>query len=74
MTVDVERVFSHGHLVLPHVHGCLAVQSTCASLCVGLWSSQGLVRDSDIKGALSPDEILGEEDELPANWDAIRAS
>ena len=69
-TVDVKHVFSHGRLVLPHVHSHLAVQSTYASLCVGLWSSQGLVRDGDIKAALGADN-LGEEDELTKNWDAI---
>ena len=35
-SVDVEWVFSCGQLVLPYVHNCLGVQSTYASLCVGL--------------------------------------
>ena len=70
-TVDVERVFSRGRLVLPYVRGRLAVQSTRASLCVGLWSSEGLVKDNDIKAALSADEVVGEEEELAADWDAI---
>jgi hypothetical protein len=72
LTVDVERVFSRGRLILPHVRGRLAVQSTRASLCLGLWSSQGWVRDVDIKAALGKDE-LEEEDELPTDWDAIPA-
>jgi len=63
-------VFSHGHLILPYVYSHLAVQSTHASLCVGLWSSQGLIRDSDIKASLGTDDI-GEKEELPVNWDAI---
>ena len=71
-SVDVERVFSRGRLVLPYVRGRLAVQSTRASLCVGLWSSQGLVRDGDIKAALGAE--IEEEDELPMDWDAIRVS
>ena len=70
-TVDVERVFSRGRLVLPYVRGRLAVQSTRASLCVGLWSSKGLVKDNDIKAALSADEIVGKEEGLAADWDAI---
>jgi len=70
-SVDVEHVFSRGCLVLPHVRSRLAVQSTRASLCVGLWSSQGLVKDSDIKAALGPDEVNGEEAELALNWDTI---
>jgi len=70
-TVDVERVFSRGRLVLPYVRNRLAVQSTRASLCVGLWSSQGLVKDADIRASLGADEIVGEEGELTKDWDAI---
>lgn len=70
-TVDVERVFSRGRLVLPHVRSRLAVQSTRASLCVGLWSSQGLVRDCDIKASLGADNVE-EDGELPKDWDNIR--
>jgi len=69
-TVDVERVFSHGHLVLPHVHNHLGVQSTHTSLCVGQWSSLGLVKDGDIKMSVGTDDIV-KEDELPEDWDAI---
>jgi len=70
-TVDIEHVFSRGRLVLPYVRSCLAVQSTSASLCVGLWSSQGLVKDSDIRVALRADEIEVEEDNLTVGWDDI---
>ena len=66
-------MFSRGRLVLPHVHGRLAVQSTRASLCVGLWSSQGLVKDDDIKTSLGSDDIV-EEDEPAMDWDIIRMS
>ena len=70
-TVDVKCVFSCGRLVLPHVCSRLAVQSTCTSLCVGLWSSQGLVKDTNIKAAMTLDKITREEEELSADWDAI---
>ena len=69
-TVDVKCVFSRGHLVLLHIHSCLAVESTRASLCVGLWSSQGLVHDGDIIASLGADEIR-EEGGLSKGWDAI---
>ena len=72
-SIDVKHVFSHGHLVLLHVHSCLAIKSTCASLCVGLWSSQGLVHDIDITNSLGTDEI-GEEGGLSMDWDAIHAA
>ena len=69
-TVDIEHVFSCGHLVLPYVHSRLAVQSTHASLYVELWSSQGLVKDGDVRVSLGLDNV-GEEDEFPVDWDAI---
>jgi hypothetical protein len=70
-TVDVERVFSRGRLVLPHVRNCLGVESTHTSLCVGLWCSLGLVKDGDVKMSLCGDDVVGEEDDLPEDWDAI---
>ena len=71
-TVDVEHVFSHGCLILPHVRSCLAVESMHVSICVGLWSSQGLVLDNDITASLDTYEC-GEECELPDDWDAVHA-
>ena len=63
-TVDVEWVVSHGRLVLPHVRNRLGVESTRASLCVGLWSSLGLVKDGHMKMSLCKDDV-DEEDNLP---------
>ncbi|KIM61748.1 hypothetical protein SCLCIDRAFT_51980, partial [Scleroderma citrinum Foug A] len=37
-SIDVERLFSKGHMVLPYLHNCLSTQSTCALLCLGQWS------------------------------------
>jgi len=37
-SVDVERTFSQGRLVLSHVRNRLSVQSTRALLCLGVWS------------------------------------
>ena len=68
-----EHVFSHGWLILPHVCGRLAVESTHASICIGLWSAKGLVCDGDIKASLGADEIQ-EEGELPMDWDTIHTS
>ena len=63
-TVDIECVFSCGRLILPHIHNWLGVQTTHTSLCVGQWSSLGLVKDGDIKMSLGRDDIV-KEDELP---------
>lgn len=70
-TVNVERVFSQGRLVLPHIRNRLSFQSTRALLCVGTWSTLGMISDTDIKAALGA-EVRGEEEDLPADWDIIR--
>lgn len=71
-TVDVERVFSQGRLVLSHVQSRLSVQSTRALLCLGAWCRVGLVKGSEMKAALGDlDDVVGKEDELLADWDAI---
>jgi len=71
-SIDVERVFSQGRLLLSHVRSRLSVQSTRALLCVGTWSELGLIKDSDIKGCLGLDEVC-EEEELAEDWDTIPA-
>jgi hypothetical protein len=48
-TVNIEHVFSHGCIVLPYVHNHLTVQFMHISLCIILWSFQGLVKDADIR-------------------------
>ncbi len=70
-SVDVERVFSKGRLVLSHVRNRLSVQSTRALLCLGAWSRMGLVKDKDILQAVRLPEIEGCEAELENNWDCI---
>jgi len=58
-SVDVERVFSKGRLVLSHVRNGLSVQSTRASLCLGAWSRMGLVKDKDVMQAARLPEVKG---------------
>jgi hypothetical protein len=69
-SVDVERTFSQGRLLLSHVCNRLSVQSTRALLCLGVWSLMGYVKDKDIKSATVLPEI-DEEEDLPEDWDAI---
>jgi hypothetical protein len=70
-SIDVERVFSQGRLLLSHVRSRLSVHSTRALLCLGIWSVLGLVRNSDVKSCLGPDEVGEEEDDLAEDWDSI---
>jgi len=72
-SVDVERAFSQGRLLLSHVRSRLSVQSTRASMCLGAWSLRGFVKDSDIKAVTVLPELAPNtsEDELSFDWDAI---
>jgi hypothetical protein len=40
-------------------------------MCLGVWSLMGYVKDSDIKFTAVLPEVIGEEDELPMDWDLI---
>ncbi|KAJ3513591.1 hypothetical protein NLJ89_g2860 [Agrocybe chaxingu] len=73
-SVDVERVFSQGRLLLSHVRSRLSVQSTRALICLGCWSNLGYVKDADVKAVTVLPEVPAgeEEEELAAGWDAIK--
>ncbi|EIM91974.1 uncharacterized protein STEHIDRAFT_46290, partial [Stereum hirsutum FP-91666 SS1] len=70
-SVNVERLFSRGQLLLSHVRNRLSVQTTRALLCVGAWSLMGLTKDSDIMGVVTQPEVEGEEEALEDGWDSI---
>jgi hypothetical protein len=71
-SVDVEHIFSHGWLILSHVHDRLSAQTMCALLCLGSWSLIGMVKDEDmLKVAILEDEEGEEEVELDDGWDVI---
>jgi hypothetical protein len=70
-SVNVERVFSKGRILLSHLRSRLSVQSTRALMCLGVWSKMGYVKDTDVKSATILPEVDGEEEELAENWDRI---
>lgn len=72
-SVDVERVFSQGRLLLSHVRSRLSVQSTRALMCLGSWSIRGFVKDFDIRAVTVCPEVArnDSEEELPIDWDAM---
>lgn len=72
-SVDVERTFSRGRLILTHVRNRLSAQTTRALLCLGSWSLLGFVKDEDVfKVAVMPDVEGDEEIELEEGWDSIK--
>jgi len=71
-SVDVKQIFSHGCLILSHVHDWLSAQLTRALLCLGSWSLLGLVKDTDVLAVTVLDDIEGNEElELDDGWDSI---
>jgi hypothetical protein len=72
-SIDVERTFSQGRLLLSHIRNRLSVQLTRALLCLGIWSEMGYVRDKDVKAATVLPEVGSDEgeDDLSDDWDAI---
>lgn len=70
-SVDVERVFSKGRLLLSHIRNRLSVQTTRALLCLGEWSRLGLVQDSDILSATQVPVADDDEkdEEVAAGWE-----
>ena len=70
-STDVERVFSKGRLLLPHIRNRLSSQSICALMCLGEWSLLGLVKDKDIHAVTVEAEVDGDDEEFAEGWDAI---
>lgn len=72
-SVDVERIFSKGRIVLSHLRNQLSVQSTCALMCLGIWSILGYVKDRDITSVTAlPDLEDGMEEEgIEDGWDMV---
>ena len=72
-SVDVERTFSRGRLLLPHVRNRLSAQTTRALLCLGAWSVHGFIKKADlIDVAKLPDVKAPVSDvEMEDGWDVI---
>jgi hypothetical protein len=70
-SIDVERLFSRGRLLLSHVRSRLSVQSTRALLCLGFWSQLNLIRPDDVHRVTMLPDVEGEEKEIVDGWDRI---
>ncbi|KIY48643.1 hypothetical protein FISHEDRAFT_29614, partial [Fistulina hepatica ATCC 64428] len=63
-SVDVEWLFSKGHLFLSHVRSRMSVQTMWALLCLNSWSKFGLVKDEDVLAVASSKDVPDGEKEL----------
>jgi hypothetical protein len=71
-SVDVERAFSRGRILLSHVRNRLSTQTTRALMCVGAWYDAGYVKTRDIRTVTVLPEVISDEGVvLVESWDAI---
>ncbi len=71
-SVDVERVFSHGRILLSHLRNRMSAQTTCLLMCLQAWSLLGYVKNKDVLSVTRLPETEGDDDEdLPDGWDDI---
>ena len=75
-SVDVERVFSLGRLLLSHTRSRMAAQTTRALLCLGAWSKAGYVKSSDLRRTAQLPEVDGDASdiEMENGWDGIQVA
>ena len=48
-TVDVERLFSRGRLILNHTRNRSTASRVCSLICLGNWFKHNLVADEDVR-------------------------
>jgi hypothetical protein len=72
-SVDVERVFSRGRIIITHLQNQLSAQTTRSLLCLNYWSLAGLVKDKDVlKVTRNNKAVDGSADvDLEDGWDVI---
>ena len=70
-SVDMEHVFSQGHLLLPYICNHLSSESTHALLCLSNLCLYGCVKDTDIRATTLLPDINGKEPPLETGWDNI---
>ncbi|KDQ48980.1 hypothetical protein JAAARDRAFT_144110, partial [Jaapia argillacea MUCL 33604] len=69
-SVNVEWIFSRGHLLLSHIRNRLSAQCTRAVLCLSAWSLMGMVKDEDVLKVAVLADAVGEEEGFKEGWDS----
>ncbi|TFK82775.1 hATC-domain-containing protein, partial [Polyporus arcularius HHB13444] len=72
-SVNVERTFSRGRLLLLYVRNRLSAQTTRALMCLGNWSALDLIKDDDALAVAQLEEVEGDASdyEMEEGWDDI---
>lgn len=70
-SVDVERVFSHGRLLISHVCNRLTAQTCRAMICLREWGRLGLIDNDDLKVVTAMPEASGAEKNTDTSGDVL---
>lgn len=77
-SVEVERTFSRGRLLLTHTRNAMSAQTTRALMCLNSWSRAGLVRTKDVLQVVEGLDVVPESEEredgdwwMEKGWDLI---
>lgn len=74
-SVDVERIFSKGRILLSHLCNGLEPSTVCSLLCLGEWIEAGIVTDKDLVAAVNGlDDLIDADswdDPTELGWDRI---
>jgi hypothetical protein len=67
-SIDIEHVFSKGHLILSHIQNSLSADSTCWLMCLGTWSHMGYIKDQDIRAVTLTEVELEDTGQNSYEW------
>jgi hypothetical protein len=70
-SIDIERIFSKGCLLLSHICNQLTVDTTQVLLCLGTWSKLGFVNKEDLLAATLLPELKEGGKDVPDGFDLI---
>lgn len=61
-SVGVEHAFSHGHILISHLHNRLRAETICTLMCFGDWSCQDYISNEELVWLLLSDANNDRED------------
>jgi hAT family C-terminal dimerisation region len=72
-SVDVERVFSKGRILLSHLRNRMSPRLTRSLMCLHAWLQSGIIKDADVIDIIRRRVNSGEDEdeELGGGWDDL---
>jgi hAT family C-terminal dimerisation region len=72
-SVEVERVFSRGRILLSHLRNRMSPQTTRKMMCLNSWFKVNIIKTDDALSAIrqAPDVVEDSDDEIGGGWDGV---